>query len=650
MVIISIPLKDIVIDPAKPIDLLSLPPEEAVSIIKNSYGFLSSSIEVTIEDNLALIRLKEGKPEEINSALKTFQKAVNEAKKGEYSQAIKHFRTVIDVIPHHVDARRNLAMAYLEAGNITKAKEHLTECLQLDPNNIWTYVLLGNIYAKHENNLDVGVFYYEKGVSINPQDNILLNNYAALKMEQGKVTDAKELFEKALAADPSYPNAYYGLALLHKTMGSPDLALQILDKLYDQPKSQDIRSDTVYQHAHALYLELNKHVAEETYDQLMASIMGQKIRVEEQTGYPIQIVEDNTLEYVSAISQMAWKHNRDKHIIRYRKRIPAMTPHLIAHELEHIVLEQSARNAGRNRVFMTTANTREHAIKVISDHILKLKRQGYPEDKIMKVILEIIHGICNQLFNCPLDMFVEYSLYEKYENMRSSQFVSLNQLHQEALQVLRNKEISRLTPPLIFRANIALNCATALFVDYLFKGGTEYASSYKTSEVFKTGKLFFDIWKGRLDSFQPGDEYEIVDEYANLLKLRNWYEWKNDFPTPAQTPLATKSHFETEPLREASSETFKYCLDALKRFQGKTREEIFKVASEIGLLGTSGIDHTTVGKSYTLKTLPGETFAGLHLLCLMYVGFKIIEPTLDTGLDFKDAYEMALEVHNSSIH
>jgi len=269
-------------------------------------------------------------------------------------------------------------------------------------------------------------------------------------MEQGKFSEAKELFEKALVADPSYPNTYYGLALLHKTMSRSGLALQILDKLYDQPKSQDIRSATVYQHAHALYLELNKQIAEKRYDQLMASIMDQKVKTEEQTGYPIEVLEDNTLEYVSAISQMAWKHNRDKHLIRYRNRIPAMTPHLIAHELEHIVLEQNARNAGRNRVFMTTANTREHAIKVISDHILKLKREGYPEDKIMKVILEIIHGICNQLFNCPLDMFVEYSLYEKYENMKSSQFISLNQLHQEALQVLKNKEIISLTPPSSF--------------------------------------------------------------------------------------------------------------------------------------------------------------------------------------------------------
>ena len=37
-------------------------------------------------------------------------------------------------------------------------------------------------------------------------------------------------------------------------------------------------------------------------------------------------------------------------------------------------------------------------------------------------------------------------------------------------------------------------------------------------------------------------------------------------------------------------------------------------------------------------------------MCTMYVGFKLIEPNLDTGLDFADAYKMALDVHNSRIH
>jgi tetratricopeptide (TPR) repeat protein len=647
--IIAIPLKHIVIDAENNIDLLAIPQEEAVELIKRTYGFLSSAIEVKIEGEVAIISLKKPKAEKANEALKTYKKAVQEAQRGSYNKAIKHFQRVIEVLPDHFEARRNLAMAYLESGVTNKAKEYLSECLKLDPNNVSIYVLLGNVYTKHEHNLDVAEFYYQKGLSINPQDSLLLNNYAVLKIEQGKFHEAKELFEKALASDPAFPNTYYGLALLHKIGGNPELALNTLDQLYNQPKSQDIRSGPFYQQASGLYLEINKLIAEKEYDQMMANITNRKVSIEAETGFPIEIIEDNTLEYVSAVSQMAWKHNRNEHIVRYRKKMPAVTPHLVAHELEHIILEHNARKENRNRVFITTANSREYSIKAISDHISKLKKQGYPEEQITKVILEIIHGICNQIFNCPLDMVIEYSLYEKYEDIRPSQFVSLNQLNQEALQVYTNKEIMRLTPT-IYRANITLNCAYALFVDFLYKGRTEYAAPYKTSEIFKTGKQFFDIWKRRIDSFKPGDEYEIVDEYAQLLKLQKWYEWKHDFTSPQQSGPDSQLPSETAPLIKPASETFNYCLDALKRFQAKPREEIFKVVSEIGLLGTKGIDHTTTGKSYTLKTLPGETFTGLHLLCLMYVGFKIIEPTLNTGLDFKDAYEMALEVHNSSIH
>ena len=51
-----------------------------------------------------------------------------------------------------------------------------------------------------------------------------------------------------------------------------------------------------------------------------------------------------------------------------------------------------------------------------------------------------------------------------------------------------------------------------------------------------------------------------------------------------------------------------------------------------------------------LKSIPQKEFTGLHLMCLMYTGFKIIEPDLDTGLDFADAYKMALDVHKSNAH
>ncbi|MCX5870521.1 MAG: hypothetical protein NTY00_07780 [Deltaproteobacteria bacterium] len=103
------------------------------------------------------------------------------------------------------------------------------------------------------------------------------------------------------------------------------------------------------------------------------------------------------------------------------------------------------------------------------------------------------------------------------------------------------------------------------------------------------------------------------------------------------------------PLTTDKPEAYIYCLDALRRFDGKSRDEIFAVASEIGILGMNGIDHTSE-KTYSLKAYPGETFTGLSLLCLMYVGFKLYDPSINSGLDFAEAYEMALEAHKEAVH
>lgn len=447
MIIIIIPLKHIILDPAKPVDLSTLPEQDAIDLIKQSYGFLSPAIDVSISKGIATIALQEQRADKINDALKFYPKGVKEAQQGVYAKAIKYFSKVIEAIPQHVDARRNLAMAHLETGNVSEARELLRQCLKIDPTNVWTYVLLGNIATKHERAFDVAEFYYEAGLNINPKDNILFNNFATLQLEQGHFAKAKELFDKALAIDPTYPNTYFGLALVNRLSGSPEMALKILEQLFERPASTDIRSAPVYKNARELYLELSTELARRDCDMLMESIMARKAALEIATGFPIKIEEDNSLEYISAVSQMAWKHGRNEHRVRYRMRSEAMTPHLVAHELEHIVLEQEARQIDRNRFFATTAKTREYAIHAIADHITKLQRQGYAEDRISDIMLKLIQGLTGQIFNLPLDMLVERNLYNKYPDLRHSQFASLYQMHMEGLHTFINPEIKQLTPP-----------------------------------------------------------------------------------------------------------------------------------------------------------------------------------------------------------
>ena len=646
---IIIPLKHIILDPAKPLDLSTIPEQDAIAMIRRSYGFLSPAIEVSVDNGIATISLQEQRADKIGEALKSFQKGVKEAQKGSYNNAIKHFAKVLETIPQHVDARRNMAMTHLEAGNIPQAKELLRECLKIDPTNAWTFVLLGNIATKHDRALDVAAFYYETGLAINPEDNLLLNNYAALQLERGNAGQARELFEKALKIDPSYPNTYYGLALLHRLTRSPELALQTIELLFKQPVSADIRTAPVYKNSRELYLEICTELTRKENSELMGWILSRKKELETATGHPISIEEDDSIGYVSAVAQMAWKHGRDEHRVRYRNKADAVTPHLLAHELEHIVTEHEARKEGRNRTFTSTAKTREYAVRSIADHITKLQRKGYPEGQLTDVMLKLIHGLCNQVFNCPLDMLVERNLYNKYPALRPAQFVSIRQMYFEALQTFTNPEIKRNTPPSIYRASVTLNCAYALFIDHLYQGLTDYAAPYRSYDNFSTGKNLFDIWKKRMDSFVPGDEYEVVDEYARQLKLLSWYEWQPD-AVPHIIGRKSDESPSAAPLSTEKPEAYTFCLDALNRFDGQSLDRIFAVISEISILGMNGIDHTTPGKTFSLKTYPNETFSGLYLLCLMYVGFKLYDPKVSCGLDFADAYELAQESRKAMVH
>lgn len=86
-----------------------------------------------------------------------------------------------------------------------------------------------------------------------------------------------------------------------------------------------------------------------------------------------------------------------------------------------------------------------------------------------------------------------------------------------------------------------------------------------------------------------------------------------------------------------------YCLAALKLFDGMDKDEIRKIAYEIAILGTQGLEINDSTQKYTLRSLPGQ-FSGTHLLSYLYVGFKIISPDQDYPFDVAEEYALALRV------
>ena len=84
-----------------------------------------------------------------------------------------------------------------------------------------------------------------------------------------------------------------------------------------------------------------------------------------------------------------------------------------------------------------------------------------------------------------------------------------------------------------------------------------------------------------------------------------------------------------------------YLLDALRLFRGKSLEEIREISFEIGMLGRHGLDINDPQETHVLRVLPGRVFSALELVCIMYAGFKRIEPGMDVGVDLGEEWGMA---------
>jgi hypothetical protein len=203
-------------------------------------------------------------------------------------------------------------------------------------------------------------------------------------------------------------------------------------------------------------------------------------------------------------------------------------------------------------------------------------------------------------------------------------------------------------PRKILQASLALNGAYSLFLDNLFAGASTFSEVYRRFDTFALSQKIFNHWVEQVDKLDPGDEYKLVDEFAEMTGLRAWYEWKTD---PGQheiveTPL-TEGTTNPALLREKHPAAVFYFLDAFKRFDAMTPEQIRNIAFEIALLGRNGLDYASPDEKYELQSIPNRKFSGLHLMCLMYAGFKRVAPEQDVGMDLEEPFLNALQLRQN---
>ena len=465
------------------------------SLVQSQFGFLPQPLVITIEGHEVVLQFPDESTAAQSEAARLAQKAAKRAAQGDYAKAIAIYQRVLELQPSLHSARRDLAMAYVETGDVENATNHLIEVLRLDPQDAWGWVVLANLYIREKSDPVTGEKFLRKALEIKPDDPWALNSLAALYQKRGHPDQAIGLYEKVIAANPEFANAYLGEAMTYDAMQKPEEALGALNRLFALGKIQDARTRAVFESARGVYAKLQVDVARRNQSEAFKCVQNYKAELEVLSGFPVRIEEQEFKDKVGARIQMAWTHGRDHHLIATRRGFaPELLSHLETHELTHLKMESEARQVGKNLFFTTTEKTQEIAIRSVAGDIRKIQKEGYAEESITKITLSLISGLCGFLFNCPLDMLIERHIRQSFPVLHPAQYLSLCVMAMEAWQANSNPEFRKVAPKKIVQASLALNGAWCLFLDELFGGASELSAPYRNLDSFAVSRRLHDYF------------------------------------------------------------------------------------------------------------------------------------------------------------
>ena len=621
--------------------------------IVDFYTFGPYRPQVDIENSIATINIDEVK---IANEKKDFDKVVALCEKRKYDLAKPILGKLIKNNPTISEYHRILGQIYSDEGDQEKAINFLVDALKWDPRSTYALLMMGNIFARFKDDIKTAMKYYDQVLSVNPKDGIALNNIGANLLQLEKMEEAKRYFELAYEINPNYPNTTYAFGLMASNKGDYLKAFEFGIQSVKNAKTHE----PVYKHAVGL---INESVIGYTKANNAKAVIEKYLqRIEKESPKKIQITEDDSIPTAAKI-ELAENHNRDSHYIKYKANYPAYE-HLVMHELVHLDFFLQARNAaegGKNKLFITRNDHKELFIRDNEQTLKKLEQLSYPDKVISDFISSLFSGLTQQIFNAPIDLFIEEFLFNEFPELKPHQFISLTKLLNEGITAVTKKEIVDLTPGQTLNASKIMNLVTAMHFKDLF--GIDYTQNYKasasqTKKALQLYKQFLDVKAIRT----PASEYNLVEAWSKELNLGKYFELvdeneyrtrsnlddiikdieENPFglnkPMPADAQKEPLS-FEKEPAGQMA--VTMYCLSALQLFEKKTKEEIKEIGFEIALLGSQGIDPKNSEKRHNLASIPGKQFSGLQLLAYMYVAWQQIDPTKDLEINFKNEYEQA---------
>jgi len=222
--------------------------------LTNYYTFGPYRPNVDIEGDLVKIEIDTSA---ISSQKAEFDTAVKYCEKGKFKKAKPILEKLIKKNPTVSEYHRILGQIYSDEGDQDKAVNCLIDALRWDPKNSNALIMMGNIFARHHNDIETAMTYYEQALTVKPDDHIAMNNIGANLMQLGRVKEAERYFESAFKINNSYSNTLYALAMVQDVKGDYRKAFDLAIKSLRKSKT----NDPIYNNALSLATDIGHKIA-----------------------------------------------------------------------------------------------------------------------------------------------------------------------------------------------------------------------------------------------------------------------------------------------------------------------------------------------------------------------------------------------------
>ena len=352
----------------------------------------------------------------------------------------------------------------------------------------------------------------------------------------------------------------------------------------------------------------------------------------------------------------------------YNTKYPAYE-HLIMHELVHLDFVIKARKAQVNQLFISGPTHKKDFFRGLDATVKQLKKKGISEESINKYCSGLFDGLNLQVYNTPIDLFIENFLFNEYPDLQAYQLISLHTILQEGIKAVTDPQTVELSPVDILSKSKIYNMILAFQFRELF--GIDLLNEYQATKAEKELALkFYEEYLQYKNDKEPGEEYELVQHWAEDLKLDKYFELEGEiqyrrrgnidefFDALEKDPCGLserdphkeremKKFLESQGDLELNMAVVIYMVDALQYLENKQNTEIKEIAFQIAMMGTQGI--SPEDKDYKIPAINNKIFSGYHLLAYYYISWKLAVPEMLNSLQlpFDKEYDLAYKIYKS---